>query len=185
MLDLRAAFARDYGEARDKFQGAAAARMLHVERHVHPTARGARDEELSIDAALLGDPNAENLLLLTSAMHGVEGFCGSGCQVALLRDEFINAEVQRGDTAILLCHAINPYGFSHLRRTNEENVDLNRNFWNFGERLPRNAEYAEIHSTVVPDTWPPTSENSANLGAYVGRFGVRALQAALSRGQSV
>ncbi len=184
MLDLRAAFARDYGEARNNFMEAAAARVLHVERHVHPTARGLRGEELSIDAVLLGNPNAAHLLLVTSAMHGVEGFCGSGCQVALLRDEFIGAEVQRGDTAILLCHAVNPYGFSHLRRTNEENVDLNRNFRNFGEPLARNAEYAEIHSTVVPDTWPPTPENSAKLGAYVGRLGVRALQAALSRGQS-
>jgi len=91
MLDLHAAFARDYGEARNNFTEAAAARTLHVERHVHPWARGARGEELSIDAVLLGNPNAAHLLLLTSAMHGVEGFCGSGCQVALLRDEFIGA----------------------------------------------------------------------------------------------
>jgi predicted deacylase len=184
MLDLAAAFAPDYGEARDKFQEAAEARQLHVERHVHPTARGAQDEALSIDAALLGNPSAAHLLFVTSAMHGVEGFCGSGCQVALLQDAFIDAEVQRGKTAILLCHGVNPYGFSHLRRTNEENVDLNRNFRDFAEPLARNDEYAEIHSTIVPDAWPPTPENSAQLGAYVARFGVRALQAALSRGQS-
>ena len=40
-----------------------------------------------MDFAFVGKPGAQGLLLLLSATHGVEGFCGSGCQVALLDDD--------------------------------------------------------------------------------------------------
>ena len=39
-----------------------------------------------MDVVRDGDPGADSLLLLSSACHGVEGFCGSGIQVAILRD---------------------------------------------------------------------------------------------------
>jgi hypothetical protein len=184
MLDIRAAFAGSYGEARDKFHDAAAARSLTVERHVHPSALGAQGEELSADVALLGDPAAGALLLLTSAMHGVEGFCGSGCQIALLRDEFMHSSIVKSGVAVLFYHAVNPYGFSHLRRTDEDNVDLNRNFRDFREPAPSNTAYGSLHPVVVPETWPPSRENSATIGAYIARHGVPALQAVISRGQS-
>ncbi len=37
-----------------------------------------------------------------------------------------------------MLHALNPYGFSHLRRANEDNADLNRNFVDFAAPLPVN-----------------------------------------------
>ena len=184
MLDLSAAFALDYSGARAKFIAAAQARSLDVERHVHPSARGAQREELSIDVALLGDARASRLLLVTSGMHGVEGFCGSGCQVALLGDPLVAAALAATKAALLLCHAVNPYGFSHLRRVNEDNVDVNRNFRDFAAPAARNDAYAELHSTIVPDVWPPTPENSASLAQYVARFGIPAVQSALTRGQT-
>ena len=52
-----------------------------VSHYVHPVARGVQGEELAIDVATLGRADAPNVLLLTSATHGVEGFCGSGCQL--------------------------------------------------------------------------------------------------------
>src|SRR6188472_2882491 len=96
---LAAAFAPTYAEARRRFVAAAQARSLAVERHVHPQVRGARGEDLSIDVALLGDPHAPALLVITSAMHGVEGFGGSGCQIALLADPMVAASVNRGVAA--------------------------------------------------------------------------------------
>ena len=39
-----------------------------------------------MDVARDGPMDAKSLLVLSSACHGVEGFCGSGVQVALLRD---------------------------------------------------------------------------------------------------
>ncbi|HEX6794820.1 MAG TPA: M14 family metallopeptidase [Casimicrobiaceae bacterium] len=178
------AFASTYREARGKFVEAATGRHLSLESQVHPSAMGAEGEELAIDVAHLGDPDSASLLVLLSGMHGVEGFCGSGCQVALLRDDAVIAAIARARVAVLFCHAINPYGFSHVRRVNEDNVDLNRNFRDFSTTIAPNADYASVHSMVVPATWPPSAENTAQILDYVGRHGVLALQAAVSRGQS-
>ena len=77
-------------------------------------------EGLTIDAAVFGDgPRA---LILSSGLHGVEGFAGSAVQLDL---------IERGlpaDLRVVLVHALNPFGMAHLRRVNENNVDLNRNF---------------------------------------------------------
>ena len=77
-------FSQTYAEARDKFLAAARMRGAKLMQHVHPSARGAAGEKLSMDFALLGSADAPSLLLLISGTHGVEGFCGSGCQVALM-----------------------------------------------------------------------------------------------------
>ena len=180
---LIASFSSTYAEARDKFHQAARARGLAVTRYVHPTAIGAQGEELSVDAALLGDPHARSLLVVLSGMHGVEGFCGSGCQVALLRDDTVLAALERSGVAILLYHAVNPHGFSHIRRTNEDNVDLNRNFRDFSKPLPPSSGYAEVHSIVVPPTWPPDTANTAALIACVAKHGESRFQAMVSSGQ--
>lgn len=183
MIDLRSAFAATYAEARAKFMQAAEAHALAIEHHVHPHAVGAEGEALSVDVARSGAADAPSLLVLLSGMHGVEGFCGSGCQVAMLRDDSVIAAIQQSGVAVLFCHAVNPYGFSHLRRANEDNVDLNRNFRDFGRALPPNAAYAEVHPFVVPPTWPPTPANAQAVGEYVARHGVPTLQAAVSAGQ--
>jgi hypothetical protein len=176
-------FSASYGEARSKFLAAAEAAGAGIFRHVHPTERGADGEELSIDLALLGEPDAPGLLLMISGTHGVEGFCGSGCQVALLRDDDFRAEIDRTGVRVLMLHALNPYGFSHLRRVNEDNADLNRNFVDFRAPLPVNAAYEEIHSLLLPASWPPPTDSERQLGAWVGSHGPAAYQAAVSGGQ--
>lgn len=176
-------FAQTYAEARAKFVDAAAGAGAKLTRHVHPDERGAEGEELSIDLALLGDRDAPGLLLLISGTHGVEGFCGSGCQIALLRDEAFRRAVDRSGVAILMLHALNPYGFSHLRRVNEDNADLNRNFVDFDAPLPVNAAYAQINALLLPSSWPPNGENQATIGAWIAAHGPRAFQAAVSGGQ--
>jgi Protein of unknown function (DUF2817) len=123
------------------------------------------------------------MLLLLSATHGVEGFCGSGCQVALLHDAEFVAAVRASGVCVVLLHALNPFGFSHLRRTNEDNVDMNRNFRDFTSPPAPNSSYAEVHDFIVPAEWPPTRDNQAQIAAYVGRHGERALQQAITGGQ--
>jgi len=184
MFDLAAAFAPDYAQAREKFQAAAAARSLPLESHVHPTARGIQGETLSMDVAVLGDANAPTMLLLTSGMHGVEGFCGSGCQVALLHDDSAYRTLAASGVAVVFCHAVNPYGFSHLRRGNEDNVDVNRNFRDFRQPLAQNSAYASLHATLVPDDWPPNRGNTEALTASAARHGLSKLQAIITGGQS-
>lgn len=176
-------FASDYAEARAKFLDAAKARGLEVESHAHSTARGPAGEALAIDIAALGDPAASDALLITSGTHGAEGFCGSGCQVALLVDDALMATVTKSNVSVILLHALNPFGFAHLSRTTEDNVDLNRNFRNFAEREP-NAKYIEVHDFMVPESWPPAASNEARMMDYIARHGAFALQQAVSGGQS-
>ena len=176
-------FAGTYAEARDKLFAAAAMQGAPVARHVHPVARGATGEELSIDVATLGDPSSAAMLLLLSGTHGVEGFCGSGCQVALLHDDEFVSAVRASGVHVVFLHALNPYGFSHLHRTNEDNVDMNRNFRDFTTPPPANAAYADVHGFMVPEQWPPTRDNEARLAAYVAHHGEKGLQAAVGGGQ--
>ena len=176
-------FSQSYSEARAKFVAAAGARGAEQFRHAHPAERGAEGEELSMDFALVGKRDGEGLLVLISGTHGVEGFCGSGSQVALLHDDAFLAAVDRAGVAVLLLHALNPYGFSHLRRVNEDNADLNRNFMDFRAPLPVNAAYAELHSLLLPATWPPPADTEATLRAWIAKHGSKAYQAAVSGGQ--
>jgi hypothetical protein len=176
-------FAQTYAEARAKFVAAAEAFGLALERHVHPQARGADGEALSIDCARLGPADAARLLILSSGTHGVEGFCGSGLQCALLGDSAFRARVQASDAAVLFVHAVNPYGFSHWMRANEDNVDLNRNFVDHAAPRPANPRYAEVHAWLASPCWPPAARTEQAIADYIAARGQFALQAAVSGGQ--
>src|SRR5690606_15144364 len=84
---------------------------------------------------------------------------------------------------VLYIHALNPYGFSHIRRTTQENVDLNRNFHDFSKPLPESAAYREIHALLIPEVWPPDAQNQKAVADYVATRGQAAFQAAVSSGQ--
>jgi hypothetical protein len=176
-------FSRTYAEARERFLAAADEAGLDVHSHVHPML-GCDGETLAMDVARFGPPDAAGLLLISSGCHGVEGYCGSGVQVALLRDAAWHQEAAAAKVAVLYMHALNPYGFSWLRRTTHENVDLNRNFHHFHhEDLPRNERYDEIAALLVPPMWPPSPELHARLGEYLQRWGEKGLQQVVSMGQ--
>jgi len=175
-------FSASYAQARARFLAAAMAAGLEPERKLHPL-RGRDGEELAMDIVRDGPADADKLLLLSSGCHGVEGFCGSGIQVAALRDGEWRRHAAAHGVAVLHVHALNPHGFSHLRRVTHENVDLNRNFHDFARPLPRNPAYAEIHDVLLPAQWPPTPANNAALVDYVATRGEAAYQAAVSAGQ--
>jgi hypothetical protein len=175
-------FSQSYAEARSKFLAAVDAAGLDAESHPHPML-GRDGEPLAMDVALEGPKDAKALLVVSSGCHGVEGYCGSGVQTALLHDTAWRLVVRNAGVAVLYIHALNPYGFSWWRRTTHENVDLNRNFHDFGKPLPANPAYDEIASLVVPATWPPAPEVSAAIVKYIAERGERVLQEAISGGQ--
>ena len=175
-------FSSSYRDARERFVQAAQQAGLLVEAKPHPEL-GRESEALAMDIARDGAPDANSLLILSSGCHGPEGFCGSGVQVAALRDTEWREHVRSQGVAVLYIHALNPHGFSHLSRVTHENVDLNRNFQDFGGPLPDNAGYRELHTLLLPDTWPPDEANQQAMAAYRERKGVAAYQAALSGGQ--
>lgn len=176
-------FSPTYAEARERFLAAAAKRELPVESHVLSDLRGAGGEALAMDVALAGDPGAPGLLMLWSATHGVEGHCGSGCQIAFLHDDAFLRAIDDAGAAVLFVHALNPHGFSFGRRVTEDNVDLNRNFRDFAVSPPVNVAYAEIHALLLPSAWPPPPAEEARLGAWIAAHGEVAFQAAVTGGQ--
>ena len=84
--------------------------------------------DLFIDTALLGSPDAKRLLVLVSGTHGVEFYAGCGIQVAYLHQLASGKMTLPKDTAILFIHAANPFGAAWSSRFTEDNIDLNRNF---------------------------------------------------------
>ena len=181
-MNASACFGKSYADARSKFLIAADRAGLDVHPHPHPML-GRDGEALSMDVARFGAADAPALLLVSSACHGVEGYAGSGVQVALLEDHAFHQAAVQGGVAVLYVHALNPYGFSWCRRTTHENVDLNRNFHDFSAPLPGNDVYDEIAPLLVPATWPPAPEVEAGLQRFIESRGMRALQQAISAGQ--
>lgn len=175
-------FAQRYAEARAKFLAAAASAGLAVQSHPHPLP-GHDGEALAMDVVRDGPEDAAAVLALSSGCHGVEGFCGSGTQVAVLADEALRRRARQAGVAILYIHALNPWGFSHWRRVTHENVDLNRNFQDFSRPLPRNTAYDEIAPLVLPQDWPPTEAVQAAIAQYLATHSPREWQTAVSAGQ--
>ena len=182
MADDSRFFAQSYAEARAKFLAAADGAGLAVQTHTHPLL-GRDGELLAMDVARFGAAEAKALLVISSACHGVEGYCGSGVQNALLADPAFHAQAQAAGVSVLYVHGLNPFGFSWWRRTTHENVDLNRNWQDFHRPLPHNAAYDEIAHALVPPSWPPSADNEAVLAAYAAQHGERGLQTAVTGGQ--
>jgi Protein of unknown function (DUF2817) len=175
-------FSANYQEARAKFREAASGAAGTLEAVTHPE-RGPDGGDLSTDIAWLGPNGASRVLVMIAATHGVEGFCGSGAQVDWLR----RGEAARlpADIAVLMIHAVNPYGFAWLRRVTQENVDLNRNWVDFDAPLPANPGYDALAEAIAPTDWSEDvqSATAKTLGAYAAECGFPALQQALSGGQ--
>lgn len=84
------------------------------------------DPDLTIDFCYIrGSKKADKILILSSGVHGVEGFVGSAVQLYFI-DNYINKDFL-AKTSVLLIHSVNPYGFKYQRKVTENNVDLNRN----------------------------------------------------------
>jgi len=176
-------FSHDYAQARDKFRAAAAAAGAETETFLLDH-RGPDDLDLTTDTAWVGPRDARAVLVTVSGTHGVEGFFGSAVQVEWLR-RTKEAELS-GDIAALHVHAINPYGFAWLRRTNEDNVDINRNWMEFdGGPLPANPGYDEISKDLCPSDWSAATQKETwqRLQGWMGRRGLPAFQEAVSGGQ--
>ena len=177
-------FPAAYREARAKFLAAVTAAGATSEAIQHPL-RGPHGEKLFTDVAWIGPRDARAALVTLSATHGVEGYCGTGCQVAWL-EEGLHRELPKG-VAVLAIHAINPHGYAWTRRVTEDNVDLNRNFLDHSRPHPRNDGYAKLADTVTPETWDTTTiaETVRALDAFKATQGDAAYKAAIFSGQYV
>ena len=179
----RVCFAPSYAAARARFRDACAALGLAVETRSLPGHRGPGGEELASDWTWIGPDDARFVTVVMSATHGVEGFCGSGGQIAWLLSG-APAALPR-DCAVLVVHAVNPFGFAWESRTTEENVDLNRNWIDFAAAAPVNAEYDELAAHLVPASLdgPVRDEADAALRRWRATRDEKAWRVAMSCGQ--
>jgi hypothetical protein len=126
LLEATSYYSADYFSARQRFL--AASTRLGLEHHSLPIrAPSPNGEPLTIDITIAGDPQPKSALVLSSGVHGVEGLFGSAVQLAYL-EQLARSWQPPAEAAVVLIHAINPFGFAWQRRFNEDNVDLNRNF---------------------------------------------------------
>lgn len=175
-------FSSSYTNAREKFLDATRVAGVQVESIQSPQF-GPHNEPLFTDVAFIGPKNASTVLVLSSGVHGVEGFAGSGIQTGLLHEEITTRMPQ--DMAILMIHAVNPYGMAYLRRFNEDNIDLNRNFVDHAESYPSNEGYQILAGFIAPKSLSPWENMKARLGFlwYGLIHGKTRLQHAISGGQ--
>ena len=170
-----------YSIARQAFLEAAAAAHARITSHPHPLS-GLEDEALFVDVAEVGPADADSVVVVVSGTHGVEGYLGSALQRHHL--ENLADGVVAGPTFVFV-HALNPYGFSWVRRVNEDNIDLNRNFIDWSQPHPTNDEYAQLADTLVPASW--TDEVQArtrkDLLAKLTELGLGRAQQIISGGQ--
>lgn len=182
-MKVRGYFSASYVEAREKFLDAARRANADLTSFMNPNASGIDGEGLAIDVARFGPAEAENLLIVNSGTHGVEGYCGSGCQIGAMQLGLVRERAK--NTELVFCHAINPYGFSWSRRVNEDNIDLNRNFIDHAAGHPANPGYREVHGLVCPADWtgPGRAAADQGLATFLAEKGQPVLQAAVSGGQ--
>ena len=139
-------FYSSYDEVRDHLQVLAADLGVEISSHAIDETDG-----LYIDSFYLpstGDKT--NLIVLTTGVHGMEGYIGSVMLDVFFAEVYPTLDMT--DTGILVVANVNPYGMKHYRRYNENNVDLNRNFildWeNFD--LSSNKEYPKVDTFLGP-----------------------------------
>ncbi|MEY4976621.1 MAG: hypothetical protein RIQ97_1816 [Pseudomonadota bacterium] len=179
-IDANGAFSATYAQARARFVQAAAQAGAELRTCAHPL-RGLQDEALAMDLAWLGPRQARRVLVSLSGTHGIEGFAGSACQLAWLSSG--HARALPPDTAVWLVHAVNPWGFSWLRRVNEDNIDVNRNALAPGEPLPHNPDYAHVHTLMQAAGHSPQAL-LAQVQGLMQQWGPRRTTRAITGGQA-
>ena len=109
-------------------------------------------DDLYIDNIYLPSKNEnKNLIVLTTGVHGIEGYIGSVMLDVFFEEIYPNIDTD--NTGILVIANVNPYGMKYMRRYNENNVDLNRNFildWNNFD-LTSNKDYPEVKEFLQPE----------------------------------
>ncbi len=151
MNETSSLFPQDYVSSRQRFR-------LQYERlrkrwpEAQPEAyRLPGDDDLTIDW-VHAPPSQKNerLILFTTGEHGIEGYVGSAMLQRFL-EIYVN-QLDPTNTGLILVHAINPWGMKHKRRTNANNVDLNRNFLLNAQLIETafNPEYDQFNPFLNP-----------------------------------
>lgn len=171
-------FPPGYHQARIRWQSAVAgARNAPLVRSFPVEGQTPGNSALATDCAWFGNSDAQNVLVVISATHGIEGFAGSAVQLDLLAR--LPATLP-DDLAILCIHALNPWGYAWQRRCDADGIDLNRNFIDFSQPPPPNPGYLDLRDALFDED---TARRKRILEDYRAAHGQTAYEIALSGGQ--
>lgn len=183
-------FPRDFWAAREAFRSG-----LSLVQRYYPNARLARyplpdAPDLAIEWITAEPADPRRLLIVTSGLHGAEGYVGAAVLRLFLAEFLPRLDVQT--SALVLAHPLNPWGMQQRRRVNRGNVDLNRNFFLLGDPQAFspavNPDYDRLNTLLNP-TRPVrrVTAESALFGLGVARalaaVGVAGLRAGALLGQ--
>lgn len=169
-----------YVTARQRFLDAATAAGADIDSVPHP-ATGPDGEILALDVARFGPADARRVLVVASGTHGVEGRAGSGIQRALIASgRFARLP---DHVAVVVLHAVNPWGFAHSRRVDHLNVDVNRNFIDHSAP-PDNPAYDGLYDVLNPVELDPGDQGwRRELETFAAERGALAVFQATMGGQ--
>lgn len=138
-------FCQSYSAAKAVFEEALSLSnvVTKTTKYQHPL-KGPNSQKLACDVVWLGKENADNVLVLVSGLHGVEGGVGSALQTDVLN----RYKRIPNNCAVVLIHALNPWGFAWASRADHQGIDVNRNFIDFDLPHP---------STDITDLWKQLS----------------------------
>jgi hypothetical protein len=174
-------FSADYFSAKQRFL-AACDRLAFEHHSLRIDAPSPTAEPLTIDIAVSGATRPSSALVVSSGVHGVEGFFGSAVQLGFLEQLPRDWRPPAG-AAIVFIHALNPFGFAWQRRFNEENVDLNRNFLLADQSYSGAPPLADVfRRTLKPAPWRFGFQN-VRIAKLALRHGVRSFWDTLPVGQ--
>lgn len=180
LMQLSNYFSETYEVARSRFRRSvtpSARQFMYSIGDDKPSLTG-----LTIDVAILGNMTARKCVLVSSGLHGVEGFLGSAIQSAWL--EIAGVRRQLGAVRLVMVHGLNPYGFREIRRVNEANVDLNRNFLPDKDYRGAPKGYAALNDFLNPSTPPSRAEFfRLRLLWRIIRHGMKAFKESVAGGQ--
>jgi hypothetical protein len=172
-------FSKSYASARSRFIATACAAGARMDE-LHLDAMGPNGMPLATEIAWFGSEEPERVVIHSSGVHGVEGFAGSAIQLALLSSDIKIPD----DAALIIVHCLNPYGMAWLRRFNENNVDLNRNFVvDEANRTGAADTYHKLDALLNPPGRAGADMFYPRAAYSILKYGMPALRQAVAEGQ--
>ncbi|MGR8999637.1 MAG: DUF2817 domain-containing protein [Gammaproteobacteria bacterium] len=141
---------------------------------------GPEGEALFTDTVWIGTEDAEKVVVLIAGTHGIEGFAGSAIELDILHLITGGLIVIPVNTAVLMIHALTPWGYAWLRRCDADGVDLNRNVVDFSSTLPENSGYELLRPALF---LADARQRQSAFAEFEQQYGRVALEKAISAGQ--
>ena len=176
-----AVFPGSYAAGRQRWLALLNQLPCHTRCQPYPCAgTGPEGEPLVTDTVWIGPEDAAKVLVLLGGTHGIEGFAGSAIQIDHLGLIAEGLLVIPADTAVLMVHALTPWGYAWQRRCDADGVDLNRNIVDFSRPPPENKDYDLLKETFY---LADAEQRKIALAEFEQRHGRVALEKAVSAGQ--